>query len=202
MKKTKKILALALAAVMLVCTTVAATVAYLQSTDSVTNTFTVGSVEILLDEKDTDGSQTNVTPGSNPVRDKANAYKLYPGKSYEKDPTVTVKGTEEAWLFVKVENGLVDIEAAGNTTIAKQMEAKGWTLVDGETNVFAYSTSVLPGAKPVVFETFTIADTVTNVQLAPYKDAKIIVTAYAVQKEMFSTAQAAWDATFGAPVAP
>ena len=195
MKKTKKILALALAAVMLVCTTVAATVAYLQSTDSVTNTFTVGSVEILLDEKDTDGSKTNVTTEG---RDKANAYKLYPGKSYEKDPTVTVKGTEEAWLFVKVENGLVDIEAAGNTTIAKQMKAKGWTLVDGETNVFAYSTSVLPGAKPVVFETFTIADTVTNLQLAPYKDAKIIVTAYAVQKEMFSTAQAAWDATFGA----
>ncbi|MBR5874703.1 MAG: SipW-dependent-type signal peptide-containing protein [Oscillospiraceae bacterium] len=199
MKKTKKILALALAAVMLVCTTVAATVAYLQSTDSVTNTFTVGSVEILLDEKDTDGSKTNVTTEG---RDKANAYKLYPGKSYEKDPTVTVKGTEEAWLFVKVENGLVDIEAAGNTTIAKQMKAKGWTLVDGETNVFAYSTSVLPGAKPVVFETFTIADTVTNLQLAPYKDAKIIVTAYAVQKEMFSTAQAAWDATFGAPVNP
>ena len=195
MKKTKKILALALAAVMLVCTTVAATVAYLQSTDSVTNTFTVGSVEILLDEKDTDGSKTNVTTEG---RDKANAYKLYPGQSSEKDPTVTVKGTEEAWLFVKVENGLVDIEAAGNTTIAKQMKAKGWTLVDGETNVFAYSTSVLPGAKPVVFETFTIADTVTNLQLAPYKDAKIIVTAYAVQKEMFSTAQAAWDATFGA----
>ena len=218
MKKTKKIVALALAAVMLVSATVAVTVAYLQSTDSVTNTFTVGSVEILLDEWDVDDDENkgDITPNTNPARDKANAYKLYPGKSYDKDPTVTVKGTEDAWLFVKVVNGLVkgstNIEAASGTimndgqtayaTIAEQLAANGWTLVDGETDVFAYEEAVSPDDEIVVFENFMIDSAVENSTLAGYEGATIVVTAYAVQKEMFATAQAAWNATFGAPVNP
>ena len=40
MKKTRKILAMAACAILLVCISVGATVAYLTSTDTVTNTFT------------------------------------------------------------------------------------------------------------------------------------------------------------------
>ena len=94
MKRTKKILSLALCAVLLVAGTVATTVAYLTSTDAVTNTFTVGNVKITLDEFDYDedsDSDDNVEVGDE-TRDKANAYYLQPGQTYKKDPTVTVKG--------------------------------------------------------------------------------------------------------------
>ena len=52
MKKTRKILLMAACAILLVCISVGATVAYLTDMKSVTNTFTVGKVAITLDEKD------------------------------------------------------------------------------------------------------------------------------------------------------
>ena len=223
MKKTKKILALALAAVMLVCTTVAATVAYLQSTDSVKNTFTVGKVEITLDETDTDGSKTNVTPGSDPVRDKANAYKLYPGQTYEKDPIVHVDAeSEDCYVFVKVVNEISAIESTENgyTNIADQILANGWKLLSGNVYYYIGKTTdanydvdgavVEAGANLNVFEGFKISGTVDNATLATYAPVTtgkgneavttyktIEITAYAVQVETFATAVAAWNATFG-----
>ena len=124
MKKTKKIVALVLATVLLVSTTVAVTVAYMTSlTDVVTNTFTTGSVEIKLDEaqvdpygvpstkteiKDNDGKVTDVewteVPLADAPRVMANQYKLLPGHQYTKDPTVYVKaGSEVCYVFAKVE---------------------------------------------------------------------------------------------------
>ena len=104
MKKTRKILLMAACAVLLVCISVGATVAYLTDTKSVTNTFTVGSVAITLDEAKTDinGVADNTVP-----RVVANKYKLMPGHEYVKDPTVHVTaGSEDCYIFVKVENGI------------------------------------------------------------------------------------------------
>ena len=50
MKSAKKAIIAALCAVMLVVGSVAGTMAYLTSTDEVVNTFTVGNVQIKLDE--------------------------------------------------------------------------------------------------------------------------------------------------------
>ena len=95
MKTKRKALLLSLCAVLLVVASVLGTMAYLTSTDTVTNTFTVGKVEIKLDETDV----TNPT-GS---RVQANSYKLMPGTTYTKDPTVTVKaGSEESYVRMKV----------------------------------------------------------------------------------------------------
>ena len=95
MKTKSKALLLTLCAVLLVAASVLGTMAYLTSTDTVTNTFTVGKVEIKLDE-------TDVTDPNGP-RVKANSYKLMPGTTYTKDPTVTVlKGSEESYVRMKV----------------------------------------------------------------------------------------------------
>ena len=103
--KAKKVLALVLCAALLVAGSVAATLAYLTSkTEVVTNTFTVGSLSITLDEAKVTEYGVAV-PGENRVM--ANAYKLIPGHNYLKDPTVHVaKGSEECYVFVKVENGI------------------------------------------------------------------------------------------------
>ena len=95
MKTKSKALLLTLCAVLLIAASVLGTMAYLTSTDTVTNTFTVGKVEIKLDE-------TDVTSPAGP-RVQANSYKLMPGTTYTKDPTVTVKaGSEESYVRMKV----------------------------------------------------------------------------------------------------
>ena len=95
MKTKSKALLLTLCAVLLIAASVLGTMAYLTSTDTVTNTFTIGKVEITLDE-------TDVTNPTGP-RVKANSYKLMPGTTYTKDPTVTVlKGSEDSYVRMKV----------------------------------------------------------------------------------------------------
>ena len=95
MKTKSKALLLTLCAVLLVAASVLGTMAYLTSSAEVKNTFTIGKVEIKLDE-------TDVTNPTGP-RVTANSYKLMPGTTYTKDPTVTVKaGSEESYVRMKV----------------------------------------------------------------------------------------------------
>lgn len=187
MRTKTKALALALCAVLLVVTTVFVTMAFLTSKDSVKNTFTVGKVTITLDEADVKSDGTYES--NKEARVDTNEYKLIPGHTYIKDPTIHVADdSEECWLFVKVENGLANAEATGDTSIASQMAKKGWTKVDG-TDVYAYATKQVAGADVVVFDNFKIAGT-TDVSL--YETAEIVVTAYAIQADGFATAAAAW----------
>lgn len=186
----KKIVTAGLALVMVAGISVAGTLAYLTSSDSVQNTFTVGKVAITLDEAPvgTDGKEV---AGD---RVKANTYKLMPGHDYDKDPTVHVDASSEAaYLFVKVENGIAAIEDSSNT-IAAQMTANGWTAVTGPDNVYAYNEVVNGGADVPVFETFKISGDVDGDVLETYKTANITVTAYAIQADGFSSADAAWTA--------
>lgn len=125
MKTVRKTLILAACAIMLVCATIAGTLAYLTAQVSVKNTFTVGNVAITMDETDVDNS----TLGGND-RDTENEYKLLPGQTYTKDPIIHVSATsEDCYVFVKVTNNISSVEATGNNTIAKQLEANGWKAV-------------------------------------------------------------------------
>lgn len=109
MKKSKVILAL-VCAVLLVCASVLGTLAYLTDSDTVTNTFTVGNVQITLDEAKVNGNGEPIDKEEKVVKEleKAervdnNSYKLMPGHSYTKDPTVTVlKGSEESYVRLLV----------------------------------------------------------------------------------------------------
>ena len=193
----KKIVSVCLVVCLLATAIIGTTLAYFTDEKTVTNTFSSGNVTITLDEAPV-GLDGQATTGD---RVTTNDYKLYPGKEYDKDPTITVAdGSEDCYLFVKVVNGLADLEAAGDTTIAKQMEKNGWTLVDDETNVYMQSGIYSAEQKAVVFETFTIDKAETATTLAGATN--IVITAYAVQAEGFASAQDAWDATFGAPVEP
>lgn len=91
--KTKtKALLMSLCAVLLVAASVLGTMAYLTDRKDVNNTFTVGNVAIKLDEAKVDENGTQVVDkDGNPVaRVTENEYKLLPGHTYVKDPTVTV----------------------------------------------------------------------------------------------------------------
>lgn len=194
MKTRSKVLGLAVGAVALVGASVMGTMAYLTSQDEVVNTFTVGNVAITLDETDVDNS----TAGAD--RDQANSYKLMPGHSYTKDPIVHVASTsEDCYLFVKVDNEIAAIE--GETTVADQMAAKGWTAVEGAADVYVYTQNdalvvVKGGSNVTVFDNFTVAGTVDNTTLATYENKTITVNAYAIQADGFEgkTASQIWTA--------
>lgn len=100
MKTKSKALLLTLCAVLLIAASVLGTMAYLTSTAKVENTFTVGKVEIKLDEAKVNADGIPVE-GADRVT--ANSYKLMPGTTCTKDPTVTVKaGSEESYVRMKV----------------------------------------------------------------------------------------------------
>lgn len=208
MKKTSKALLLMLCAVLLVAASVLGTMAYLTSTDTVTNTFTVGNVKITLDEKDVDDSTANAE------RDQANSYKLLPGHTYEKDPTIHVDSkSEDCYLFVKVENGIAAIETTEpGKSVADQMTSNGWASVENEANTYVYIGTAEDASAPlavkandsiVVFRNFKVDGTkVVNVptgeaapngklDIAQYSNQKITVTAYAIQKDGFESKTAA-----------
>ena len=201
MKTRSKVLSLVLAGTLVVSAGMFGTLAYLTDTAEVTNNFTVGKVDITLDE-----AKVNVDGEIVPEADRvmSNNYKLMPGGNYTKDPTVHVTGdSEDSYLFVKVENGIAGIE--DGETVSTQMDNNGWDLVDGTENIYVYTqegtiASVEGGTDVSVFEEFTIKEDVTNKELDECKGKTIIVTAYAIQADGFEnmSAKQIWDkAGFG-----
>lgn len=220
--KLRRALLLVASAVLLVCVSVGATLAYLTAeTGVVTNTFTIGDVAITLDEgavyeTDTDGftAENNgrwIDREKNRVgEDDGNEYKLIPGRSYHKDPTVHVTaGSEDCYVFVKVENGFAAYEAAnefdtettGGKTIADQMAALNWIAIENGSNIYckcdANGTPLKNKANDelVVFEYFALKGDLTDADFTAASKAQITIEAYAIQSEGISatTAKAIYD---------
>lgn len=192
MKTRKKVLTLALCAVLLVVASVGLTVAYLTSNDSVTNTFTVGKVGITLDEAKV--NEYGVVDANASNRVKANEYKLVPGHEYAKDPIVHFAAKSEAsYLFVKVENGIANIEKAGTTTIDAQIKANGWAALDGVAGVYYKTVDANATENAVDYPVFAKFIVASDADVARYDGATVNVTAYAVQKDGLTVTQA-WEA--------
>lgn len=222
MKKAKKVVALALCAVLLVVGSVTGTMAYLTSQDEVVNTFTVGNVNIILDEYDYDSSKTDVNENSNEGRDSKNEYKLIPGKTYPKDPMVTVlPNSESSYVRMIVTiSDLADLKAAcgvaADADFLPQNFVQGWDptkwkttniiKVDGDTATyeFRYYTTVSTGNNKLelekLFTSFTMPSTANNAQMAALDELQIDVKAHAIQADGFTATddktaeQVAWDA--------
>ncbi len=200
--KARKILVSLAALALVAAISIGGTIAYLTSAEKVTNTFTVGHVQITLDEKkvDVDGKEI-----ANSNRVHGNQYKLMPGHEYTKDPTVHfAAGSEASYIFVKVENGISGIEAAtdatnqnGYKTIADQIVANNWEALTGETGVYFKKVDANTGSTAIdyqVFANFKLADDAdTTNETENYAAKNITVTAYAIQADGFTTAAAAWN---------
>ena len=211
MKTKRKALLLTFCAVLLVVASVLGTIAYLTANDTVTNTFTVGQVAINLDEAKVTEDGKVVTPAE---RVKANSYKLLPGHTYTKDPTVTVlKGSEFSYIKMTVTfteaKELDDIfapDGAKLTSIFKGYDGDKW-IAKGDTKdatantrtyEFWYKDAVgAPDgdvALDALFDFITVPSTINNDQLKTIAGMKITVNAYAIQADGFKTAEEAWAA--------
>lgn len=206
----KKKLMTVLALVLVVAMSVAGTYAYLTSADKVVNTFTVGNVQIKLDEAkaNPDGS---LVQGADRV--KANSYKLLPGHNYNKDPMVTVlNGSESSYVKMTVtfsDAAALDAIFAPNgadmTSIFNGYNSTNWELKnvtkDTENNTRTYEfwykdTVAAPNgdvALDPLFDSITVPGTITNAQLATIEGMTITVNAYAIQADGFADAADAWS---------
>lgn len=210
--KKFKILLLALCAVLLVVGSVLGTLAYLTAQDTVVNTFTVGKVDISLDETEV---STNGVPVEPTNRVKTNNYHLIPGQTYVKDPTVTViKGSEESYVRMLVTlNCYKELKAIFGDGFLPQYFVEGWNdstwtstrvvsedpVANTATYEFRYYTTITPAndANSVLaplFTHITVPGTVTGEELATIASLKITVVGNAIQKSGFNTADEAWDA--------
>lgn len=182
MKKNIKIIAVIACITLLFTTSVLSTLAYLKSKDSVENTFTVGKVAITLDESKVDEYGV-VTEEQTKVKN--NNYKLIPGHLYIKDPVVHFLADSEAsYIFVKIENGLSAIETG--TTIEQQVLTNGWTKLDGQTDI--YYKKVAATSINIDYPVFTSFQIDGEADIQRYADTNIIITAYAIQADGFSSA--------------
>lgn len=211
----KKLLIMSVAMVLVCAFAVGMTIAYLTDHETVTNTFTVGNVQIKLDE-------AKVNPDGTPVqgaeRVKANSYKLIPGHTYTKDPMVTVlSGSEESFIKMTVTfsnsaelDAIFDPTGADLLKIFNGYDSANWTYKGNTENTTANTRTyefwykeVVPAvaatdadvALDALFDSITVPHTITNDQLATIQGMTITVNAYAIQADGFGgNADAAWKA--------
>lgn len=211
MKAKSKALIISLCAMLLITVTVLGTIAYLTSVDEAVNTFTVGNVSIKLDEADVNPDGTLIDGA---YRVDGNEYHLIPGRTYIKDPTVTVnKGSEESYIrmFVTI-NKISELKSALGEDFLPQDYVTGWdssiwkpvATVDNGDNTVTYefryykTVNAVDTAEDVMleplFDTFTLPGEITGEELATISDLKITVQANAIQAYGFDNADEAWVA--------
>ena len=210
----KKILLSAVCILAVAGISVMGTLAYLTDSTAVVNTFTMGNVDIKLDEAVVDANGVAVTSGER--TEQGNEYKLIPGKSYDKDPMITViMGSEESYVRMLV---TINCRAAldeicddqADTTLGTFFEgydAQTWNFVketdngdDTVTYEFRYkeTVSAAEATEDVklepLFTKFKVPGFFTGEDLKKLNDFKITVVGHAIQADGFADADAAWAA--------
>ena len=165
MKMNRKKILVPLLVLALVVTTIGGTLAWLKyQTTPVVNTFTVGNVNLTLEESE----ELDL--------------KMIPGKEIKKDPVVKLtEGSEDAYLFVKVD------KTENFDTYMTYGMAAGWTKlngVSGVNNVWYRTATAGESFKVLLNDKVVVKDSVTNelMKEAGTSAPKLTFTGYAVQK--------------------
>lgn len=165
------------------CVAIGGTIAYLWDSESVTNTFTVGNVNITLQETEGE-SQAD-----------SRQFSVAPGQTTPKDPKVWVdEGSEKAYLFVKVENTTKTDSV--DPAITYEM-AEGWNETEEDSGVYYRVVETTQQGDENAFSVFA-QDQVTasaGIRSGETIVGDITVNAYAIQYAGFENdAAAAWTA--------
>lgn len=177
----KRKLIIALALCLALALGIGGTMAYLTATTgSVVNTFTIGNVGLTLEE----------TKGTLDA-DGKHQFKMVPGNTIEKDPTVTVTaGSEDCWLFVK----LVESAKFGDyLTYAVDTSEGAWTALDGHPGVYYRKVTQSETAQTFAVlanNQVTVKDTV--VQSDSFVAPTLTISAAAIQQANITDAATAY----------
>lgn len=163
---------------------VGGTIAWLTAqTGEVKNTFTYGNINITLEETKPENRQA----------------KIIPGTDIPKDPKVTVVGGSEAcWLFVKVEEkDWPTFTDGSNRKVSYAIDTANWMPVPGAANVYYNKVDAATALAGVTFNVLkdnkvTVSPELTKENIEGLTNPTLSFTAYAIQQEHFTTAEAAW----------
>lgn len=127
MKKSAKIIAAIAATAIAGSAAIGGTLAWLTSNAQVTNTFTMGDVNMIL---------TETVPGTSSREADGQEYAIVPGGTVAKDPQFEIDSdSEDAYLFAYINDTLkVDNVAA----VDEYAMATGWTAVNGVSGLYYY----------------------------------------------------------------
>lgn len=185
--KKRNVLVAVLGSLLALGVIVGTTLAYLTATaDPVTNTFTVGKIEIDLDEPN--------------YEEPVGGTKLYPGAEIDKDPTVTVKANSErsyVYMLLRDELNFVLSTDPVVNAISLNLHAN-WQLVatDGNRRLFRFhlpvENSATDQALTPLFTEVKVNTLVTSANIGNLENGQLIISAYAHQA--IEVTQAAADA--------
>ena len=150
MKTAKKAMLLTVCALVLVAATVMGTMAFLTDKDAVTNTFIAGKLvekdeDFVLDESEYKRNADTGAYVATGDRTQANEYTVVPGKNLPKDPQVSVKVKENAYLYLEVVNTLpagMTFEIDGTKWVPLQ-DKGGHDVVKGNNKIYVPVTGML-----------------------------------------------------------
>ncbi len=212
--KKGNVLVLSLCALMIATGSVFGTMAYFTSSKAVTNTFTIGEVKIELDEARVnqygqllhkDGttlwdSEVHAEADKH-ERVQSNDYKLIPGHTYVKDPTVTVSADSESsyvrMLVTVNKKSALDAIGIDTLEVFKGYDADKWPLAsqkaDGDTMVYEFryyqkvSTADTEEKElEALFDSIVVPSDITGDQLETLEGLEINVAAHAMQADGFA----------------
>lgn len=206
-----KVVVLLMAAVLLIGCSVGGTLAWLiANSETVTNTFVVGDINIELKEHELNAegevekdAAGNITAAEIPST--TTTYKVLPGTSQVKDPFVRFTSDSEAcWLFVQVQevnNSTDNVAANGVATEYITYSVSGWTPLEEKDGIAVYYKKLENvTAKDTIYyvlednEVSYSADlTKADIDKLGDKQPQLIFKAFAVQLEAATTAEDAWD---------
>ena len=192
----KKVTAIALAVCILAVAVIGATMAYFTDTDSKTNTFTFGKVDIDLTEESIEDKGKGVKAGTVGTDGGITYPGVLPGLVYSKVPTVTVKRESlDAWVIITATVPTVyDWDGLFNNTVSTDFTMVKKTVGDNTVYYFYANDPVNPNDFVTPFTEVKINPALTQNDVA--KKFDMVINAYAIQKDGFSNAEAAFTAAF------
>ena len=201
----RRTLILILAIVLVFGIAVGGTIAWLiDTTDPVVNTFTVGNIDITLQEhplKSGDDYDGMTIDTSAETTDKVDNYKMIPGRTLQKDPFITVKkDSEECWLFIRIDKSAnfdTFMEYTVDTTVWNKYTGAQWNGQDIDLWYRQVPAATADTDYYILKDNqVTVKSGVTQAQLQAVGDNKPTLTfiAYACQSEGLDTYTAAWQA--------
>lgn len=193
----KKVTAIALAVCILAVAVIGATMAYFTDTDSKTNTFTFGKVDIDLTEKSNEDKEKGVKAGTVGTDGGITYPGVLPGLVYSKIPTVTVKDDSlPAYVVITATIPIIyDWDGLFNGTFDDVHFNMKKERVGENTIYYFYAIDpVQPGKSVTPFTQVKINPALTQNDVAEKFD--MVINAYAIQTDGFNSTGEAFAAAF------
>lgn len=177
--KKKNLLMMALSVCMVAVVAVGGTMAYLSdNAESVTNTFSFGSIDVTLSEDEPAPMENETITANN---DNGYDYKnVVPGQTLNKAPELTVTTPVDAYVFARVTVG---------TNLSLGDITEGWQEVPETENVWYKAVSGQDGVQDL-----STLFTKVTVGTSNEKPGDIKIEVAAVQQYGFTSVKAAYDA--------